>query len=612
MKKIVRAGVALLLSAALLSGCSAQLRLGNLDSSTTSSSVEVTKTTSEKFDEFCDEMFKEGLSESILDTHFRLVHPENYDIKDVPVTLGEYGVDETAWDEVDETLEGLREFSYDELTPQQQIMYDIIEYDYELLYDAKGMEYYGESLGSTIGVQAQLPVTLVEYTFRERQDIEDYFVLLQDVKRYYEDILAYEKKKSEKGLFMSDTMADGIIEQCKSFIKNPDENFMITTFENRLDKVEGLTAKEKAEYQKTNEKLVKEDIVGAYETLIAGLEQLKGTGKNEGGLCGLPKGREYYQYLMTQSTGSSRTVEEMKDLLRDIIVSASNEVQLVKVKDPKAFEKFDAYRPSMTDPTEILNDLKEKIKEDFPSLPDTVFTIKKVDKAMQEHLSPAFYFSPPLDDWKNNVIYINEGSSNMGNEFYSTLAHEGYPGHLFQTVYSQSCGLPLLRNLFYFKGFSEGWATYVEIDYAYGYSDRSAPVAKLAAANRKLTLATYGLMDIGVNYEGWGKEELKEFIKQAWGSDSDEFVDAVYAQMIEQPANTLSYIGGYGEFETLKELAQDMLGKDFVLKEFHEFLMEMGEAPFALVKKYMMIWAAERTEQKDTPKAGTGESLTAA
>ena len=119
-------------------------------------------------------------------------------------------------------------------------------------------------------------------------------------------------------------------------------------------------------------------------------------------------------------------------------------------------------------------------------------------------------------------------------------------------------------------------------------------------------------MDIGVNYEGWGKDELKEFIKQAWGSDSDEFVDAVYAQMIEQPANTLSYIGGYGEFETLKELAQDMLGKDFVLKDFHEFLMEMGEAPFALVKKYMMIWAAERTEQKDTPKAGTGESLTAA
>ncbi len=86
-------------------------------------------------------------------------------------------------------------------------------------------------------------------------------------------------------------------------------------------------------------------------------------------------------------------------------------------------------------------------------------------------------------------IYINRASTYTALDLYTTLAHEGYPGHLYQTILSGSTTLGSVRNLLNFGGYIEGWATYVEM-YAYGLSDTDPNLAELYRLNRSLTLAS--------------------------------------------------------------------------------------------------------------------------
>ena len=48
---------------------------------------------------------------------------------------------------------------------------------------------------------------------------------------------------------------------------------------------------------------------------LDGLNSLKGTGKNEIGLCGFEKGKEYYESLVRTETGSNRSVDDLLKLL---------------------------------------------------------------------------------------------------------------------------------------------------------------------------------------------------------------------------------------------------------------------------------------------------------
>ena len=79
--------------------------------------------------------------------------------------------------------------------------------------------------------------------------------------------------------------------------------------------------------------------------------------------------------------------------------------------------------------------IRDRIKTDFPELTDSTYEVKHVPKALESSLSPAFFLIPPIDSDTTNVIYINDKSREEGTDLYSVLAHEGYPGHLYQSVY---------------------------------------------------------------------------------------------------------------------------------------------------------------------------------
>lgn len=555
----------------------------------------------ELFDRFIYEIFVEEVQSDTLSLNYALAHPEEFGIIHTEPTLGEYTIEYMKEELLtkEQYLNDLLKFNYDELTIDQQLTYDILQYCLELELQLGDYLYYMETLGPTTGLQAQLPILLAEYHFYDKADIERYLELLPCVKDYFEDVAEFEREKSERGLFMTDAVADRIIEQCGTFIANPKENLLIKYFDEKIDSFPELSEEDKKVYKHKNRQGVLDYIIPSYEMLIDTLKELKGTGINDSGLYYYPEGQAYYELLTKFKTGSDKSMKEITDMLDtaigDDILTLTKQVLV----NPLIFDKFEAFTSfPLTDPKVILEDLKEQILEDFPEPEDVNCEIKYVHESLSEYLSPALYLIPAIDNYTDNNIYINGDDIETLSTIYTTVAHEGYPGHLYQNVYFRSRNPAPVRSILSFIGYDEGWATYVEF-YSYQYSGIDEDLADLMEVNNELILMMYARADIGIHYEGWSKSKAVSYINKFTGDEA--VANQIYDVLLEEPAIYLPYAVGYLEIMELRDMAEEAQGNNFDIKEFHRFLLDIGPAHFGLIENYMEAWL----ESEENILAGT-------
>ena len=421
-----------------------------------------------RFENFAESLFEKEVSENVLNLHYSLANPEKQGISRPRASLGTLATDNSnAIRQYEQYEAKLKTFSPAKLSQTNRLTLDML-----LLYyhtQASLGEHYllEEPLGPSLGIQAQLPVLLAEYNFYNNQDITDYLNLLTTTGDYFQSILAFEQAKSDAGFFMSDETLDRIQTQCLSFIQDPDSNYMLEIFSQKLKDYGKLSEKDQRLLNQAHRQILKEKVLPAYQKLIEGLEQLRGTGKNSGGLSNFSGGKEYYQYLLQSKVGIYLPVKQLEQRLTQQLSADSREISLLLKKYPDLFsqQSQNTDLPAM-EPETIVNLLQEKIRQDFPETPAVGFEIRTVHKSMEEFLSPAFYLTPPMDTGSPNVIYINNGRSISNLELFTTLAHEGFPGHLYQTVYFARQNPAHIRYLIDSGGYVEGWATYVE-SYAY-------------------------------------------------------------------------------------------------------------------------------------------------
>ena len=543
-----------------------------------------------KFENFVQDIFVKEVQSDSLSLNYSLANPEAFGIKNTKVTLGEYSERKIKEDlmTAEQYLKDLQKIDYNELTTDQQLTYDILCSYLETQLELGNYIYYFESLGPTTGLQAQLPILLAEYNFYDKKDIDNYLDLLPCVRDYFEDIIEFEKEKSERGLFMSDAVADRIIEQCEAFIADPDNNFLIEYFNEKIASFHGLTKKEAAVYKEKNRQGVLEYVIPSYELLIDALQSLKGTGINNAGLYYFPEGQAYYECLAKYKTGSAKSMKEIIKMLDTAIDRALAEITQIVLSDPHILDKVESFSSfPLTDPAEILEDLKNDILADFPEPIDVNCEIKYVHESLSDYLSPAMYLMPAIDNYKNNHIYINGNDEETLATIYTTVAHEGYPGHLYQNVYFRSQNPTPIRSILDFAGYDEGWATYVEF-LSYKYAGIDQNLAALLEAHNRILLLMYARADIGIHYEGWTREKAISYLNKF--TDNEELSGKIYDILLEEPGVYLPYAVGYLEIRELRNKAQAALGENFNLKEFHEFMLKTGPAPFGIIEKQMESW----------------------
>lgn len=581
-----------------------------------------------RFESFTENLFRAEVSANTLTLHYALADPASQGIKKSAVSLGTVSSDAASAEETARLCQNyekqLKNFHYSRLSKDNQLTLDML-----LLYfhtrASLGKNYIlDEPLGPSLGIQAQLPVLLAEYAFYTKEDISDYLKLLGTIKPYFQSILDFEKEKISSGCFMSNTTLDRILKQCSSFIQNPDSNYMDDIFAQKLKTFSNpkLSQKDQEELCTYHHKLIIQQVIPAYQELVSGLKTLRGSGKNSRGLAYFEGGRAYYLYLLQSQTGTYVPVKKIEQRLSAQLLKDYEEIQTLLKSDPSLASSLSQYSTAITlTPSQMLEKLPSLMAGDFPELKNTTYELRSVHESMKSFLSPAFYLTPPVDTGSPNVIYINNSGRSTSLELFGTLAHEGFPGHLYQTVSFSRSKPANIRYLITSSGYVEGWATYVE-SYAYQYaaslmtnlsrnsassdfhdSDTSGTsdtsgrssisnmssasnATRLAWLNRSMNLCIYSLIDIGIHYRGWEQARVAAFLK-AFGITNASAASEIYQYIVETPGNYLKYYWGYLNFLDLKKSCQNSMGADFDLKKFHRKIMEIGPVQFPVLEKYL-------------------------
>lgn len=536
------------------------------------------------FSEFCTTLFREEMKSNTMNLHFTLKDPKAAGIDSYEITLGSLSGDSphNQARQLKKLSEELKKYSHRSLKGKDRLTCRLLSDYISRQQNLAAYPYYDEPLTPSGGVTSQLPVLLAEYTFRNTRDIKDYLGLLSQMDTYFLGILDYEQKKADAGLFMSDEACLKVIEGCEVFTEHPDDNFLIDTFSNRLNAMDGLTDTQKNAYLKQHSKVLSDHVIPAYSQMIKGLTMLLGRGHNNWGLCNFPEGKAYYEAVVSADTGCDDSVE---DLFSQIARARREDLtfcQNLLEKNPKLASQSPKPDAALKEENAMLSRLQKEILTDFPAPPQTEVEICHVDPALSEYLAPAFYITAPIDDISHNRIYINDAKNDTDIYYFTTLAHEGYPGHLYQTICTSSYGAPEVLSLLNYPGYTEGWATYTEMQSFY-YAGLDPDLASLLQHNQAATLSLYATADIGIHYFGWEKEKNAAFWSE-YGVDDTATVKRITDLILEEPGNYLKYYVGYLKFRQMREqLALE--NKSFSVSAFHEAILRTGPSPFSVLEE---------------------------
>lgn len=536
------------------------------------------------FSEFCTTLFREEMKSNTMNLHFTLKDPKAAGIDSYEITLGSLSGDSphNQARQLKKLSEELKKYSHRSLKGKDRLTCRLLSDYISRQQNLAAYPYYDEPLTPSGGVTSQLPVLLAEYTFRNTRDMKDYLGLLSQMDTYFLGILDYEQKKADAGLFMSDEACLKVIEGCEVFTEHPDDNFLIDTFSNRLNAMDGLTDTQKNAYLKQHSKVLSDHVIPAYSQMIKGLTMLLGRGHNNWGLCNFPEGKAYYEAVVSADTGCDDSVE---DLFSQIAKARREDLtfcQNLLEKNPKLASQSPKPDAALKEENAMLSRLQKEILTDFPAPPQTEVEICHVDPALSEYLAPAFYITAPIDDISHNRIYINDAKNDTDIYYFTTLAHEGYPGHLYQTICTSSYGAPEVLSLLNYPGYTEGWATYTEMQSFY-YAGLDPDLASLLQHNQAATLSLYATADIGIHYFGWEKEKNAAFWSE-YGVDDTATVKRITDLILEEPGNYLKYYVGYLKFRQMREqLALE--NKSFSVSAFHEAILRTGPSPFSVLEE---------------------------
>ena len=550
----------------------------------------------QEFEQYLDDYFKDVVTDDTLTYNYTIKDGADYGLEEPEVTLGDPGMTAEEIGQDKEEFEGwvkkLEAIDRSCLTEDQKLTYDVLDEYFEVSAGIFDNVYLYEPFSPMRGLQANIATNFTDYRFDDKGDVERYIELLGQIPDYFAEYLDFEQEKSEKGYFMSDAVCDKVISQCKDFVADKENHFMETTFNDNIDALDFLTDEEKAEYKEANKQAVVNSLLPAFGNVAEVLSGLKGTGTNDGGICNYDGGKEYYEYLLKNFAGTAKSPEEVIDMLDTELQKLMVSLYQYYLGNQAAYEYFAANYDSIFAATdqmtasEMVDKMMETASEHYPDAGTINYKAEALDKNLETIMDDvlAYYMAPAIDDPDNNLIRVN-GLHTDG--MWTTLAHEGYPGHMLQNAYYMSTDPEPVRTLMNFLGYKEGWAMYACYDSLYYYEyeepEYGDTIAALYQLNDEMSYLMMGRVDLGINYEGWTLQDTADYLTKN-GMDGSA-AQELYTTMVGDPAVYQSYSTGYYEMKELRDYAEEKMGDDFDLKTFNTIILETGPCQFDILKE---------------------------
>jgi len=351
--------------------------------------------------------------------------------------------------------------------------------------------------------------------------------------------------------------------------------------------------------------IVEEQIVPAlvrYREFLAG--PYMENAREELPITANPNGRECYDASLRSYTTLNRSAEDVFELGKQTV--EANKASVIKL-GKAAYELTDfteILQRAKSDPTdrfvgrdELLEFSREMVERAEAEMPNWVGTMPQQPVLVvpfeehEEGTGRSAHYRPGTDErpGEYRIPLYNPQDQSRGNA-EATAFHEAWPGHHLQVAFAKGIeGLHPVTEIIWFSGPGEGWARYSEaLAEEMGlYTTTTGPIKRRAWPARGM------VADPGIHLFGWTREEAIEFMME-----SGRFPESMGDQMVDRiailPGQLTAYDSGGLEILALRRQAEEALGEDFDIGEFHDRILENGTIPLPALRAHIERWLAEQ------------------
>tara|TARA_B100000029_G_scaffold516742_1_gene633547 strand:+ start:15418 stop:17154 length:1737 start_codon:yes stop_codon:yes gene_type:complete len=511
-----------------------------------------------------------------------------------------------------EYLEMVKSYANDELTEIQKITQKIAIFDSE--NDIKSFEkfrYHSYPI-TQIGGSHQFMIDFMTdvHPIRNEREARDYIKRISLFDQIMENQIIWLKEQAKQGIYAPTFVYEHVIRQLQDII-NTDSNPLITEFTKKIDDLD-ISDDKKMFLSNQLTDVINNEFESAYSDLLAYMIENKDNANKNHGVWSLPNGDEYYALRLRIYTTTDYSAQEIHDIGKNEVerVSARMKVILNDLgydpnrpvgllmndlnEDPQFLYADTADRKEIVvaDYNAMVKEATEGIKEYFNRMPKARVEVRAVPEHSEENQAGGYYRPPSLDGKRPGVFYANLYDIKQ-TPTYSMKAltfHEANPGHHLQNALNQENeDLTLYRKLGYgTSAFGEGWALYSErLATEAGLTEN--PLDELGVLQSELFRAVRLVVDTGIHYKRWTREEAMDYMKKMTGM-SDTEVRAEIERYIVWPGQACSYKMGMIKILELREKAKTELGDDFDIRDFHDIILNNGSPPLFILESIVDDW----------------------
>jgi len=477
-------------------------------------------------------------------------------------------------------------------------------YEEDIKRNEEGLNWlrYHYDISQLEGVHDDLPAFLVNvHKIDSVSDAKAYISRLKRMEMVFVQVIENLKKSEAQGVIPPYFTFKYVSDDIKAFIagcdKTDETNVLLTDFTGKVEKL-NIEKEEKARLERQAAMVIKVNVKVAYIKLLDYWNELepKAKAKGSNGIWNVPKGNEYYTYMLGYHTTTNMTADQIFETGEKEVARIHKEMHAIMKKvnfRNDSLEAFFAYMLNdpqfkysnddtgrsklLEDANRYIDNMRVKLPELFGTLPKAPLVVMKVEKFREKSAGGAFYEDPAEDGSRPGRYYVNTYNMNDEPKFQmeALTYHEGIPGHHMQIAIAQELrGVPKFRRHELYTSYVEGWALYCEkLGKEVGkYQD---PYSDFGRLSMEVFRAARLVVDVGIHYKHWTREQaIDYFVKNTANAKGD--IEHEIERYFIWPGQATAYKVGMMKILELREKAKKELGPKFDIRKFHDVVLTNG------------------------------------
>ena len=514
-------------------------------------------------------------------------------------------------------LETLQSYEPDEISSIQKVTRQIAIFDVENdINEFENFRYHSYPFNQISGNHLNMVEFMTDsHPVRSYREASDFIARVELFDEVLGANLIWLNEQKKLGIYAPRYVFDHVIKQLKELIAFSDaENPLFDVFQKKLEDLDVSDAK-KEKLLSDLSVAIRDNVKPAFKAVLNFMESNYENANTHHGVWSLPDGENYYAARLRSYTTTDYTAEEIHQIGLSEVTRIGQRMKEIflelgyKVDKPVGAMMNDlnenpeflyADTPNrkeivIADYNRMVKEAEEEVRPYFNKVPVSPVEVRAVPEYSEKTAAGGYYQSPSLDGSRPGVFYANLYDIKQTPTFgMRTLTfHEAVPGHHFQIALNlENSDLSLYRRFGYStSAFTEGWALYseqlaVEIGMTKNlYDELGVLQSEMFRANRLV-------VDTGMHHKRWTREEGMTYMKETTGM-SDTEVRVEIERYIVWPGQATSYKMGMLKILELRKRAQEAMGDNFDLKDFHSIVLDQGIVPLFVLEGLIDNWIAE-------------------